>query len=152
MKSLFACALLFGAGVLAGCGDDVTAPEDAAAPDLSASGDMTMVNADLAGVHMVTVSPSGALAYAPQMITIPAGDTVLWGWAAGSHTVTSGAGGTPDGLFCSGAPMQPSVATCSAETGHGAGFTYAHTFATPGTFPYFCNVHGALMNGTVVVQ
>ncbi len=31
------------------------------------------------------------------------------------------------------------------------GATYAHTFATPGSYPYFCNIHNQ-MKGTIVVS
>jgi plastocyanin len=151
MRSSFAFALIAAASLCAGCGDDVTAQQDAGMPDLSTA-DLSTFNADLAGVHIVTVSPSGALAFAPQMLTIKAGETVLWTWAAASHTVTSGAAAA-DGLFCSASSSSPSPSTCGAETGHGAGFIYIHTFPTAGTFPYFCNVHGAAtMSGTITVQ
>ena len=29
--------------------------------------------------------------------------------------------------------------------------TFSHTFNTAGTFPYYCRVHGAMMQGTIVV-
>ena len=32
------------------------------------------------------------------------------------------------------------------------GSLLSHTFPTAGTFPYFCEVHGAMMTGTVIVQ
>ena len=147
MRACFGLIFLAAVG-LGGCGDDVGGLDMNVSPqDLSGT-----LNSDLAGVHLVTVSPNGTLAYAPSTITIPAGDTVLWTWAAGSHTVTSGSAGVADGKFCSGSPTNPSVAACSAESGHAAGFMYEHQFPTAGSFPYFCNVHGAIMGGTIVVQ
>ena len=73
--------------------------------------------------------------YVPPTVTINVGDTVHWTWAgANPHTVTA-----TDSSFDSGA---------SKTSG-----TFDHTFNTPGTFTYFCKVHGAqVMSGTVVVQ
>jgi plastocyanin len=33
-------------------------------------------------------------------------------------------------------------------------FTYSETdtFRTPGTYPYYCTVHGAMMTGTITSQ
>jgi plastocyanin len=71
--------------------------------------------------------------------TIRAGNVVHWIWQTGTHSVTSGsctAGCTPDGQF---------------DSGVGSGMTFDRTFQAPGTFPYFCMVHGAMMQGTIVV-
>jgi plastocyanin len=69
--------------------------------------------------------------------TINAGDTVLWTWAGVFHSVVS-----DDDLFES----------MIANTGA----TFSHTFNTPGTFRYYCSVHGGpngvSMAGTIVVQ
>ncbi len=72
--------------------------------------------------------------------TIHAGDTVQWIWLSGTHSTTSGAcplGCVADGLWDSGVL---------------SGGDFSHTFPTAGTFPYFCLVHGGMMQGTVVVQ
>lgn len=72
--------------------------------------------------------------------TIHVGDAIQWVWAAGSHSTTSGVcpfGCVADGLW---------------DSGIGSGMTFQHSFPTAGTFPYFCLVHGAMMQGTVVVQ
>ena len=72
--------------------------------------------------------------------TVHAGETVQWIWLSGTHSTTSGAcplGCVADGLWDSGVV---------------SGATFQHTFPTAGTFPYFCLVHGAMMQGTVVVQ
>jgi len=72
--------------------------------------------------------------------TIHAGDTIEWYWVDGSHSTTSGncpVGCVPDGLWDSG-------------IGHDTSFQ--HTFGSTGTFPYFCLVHGTMMQGSVIVQ
>lgn len=72
--------------------------------------------------------------------TIHAGDTIQWYWTNGSHSTTSGscpAGCIPDGLWDSGIAHDTS---------------FEHTFPATGTYPYFCLVHGTMMQGTVIVQ
>jgi plastocyanin len=72
--------------------------------------------------------------------TIHAGEAVEWVWSFGSHSTTSGTcplGCVPDGLW---------------DSGIGHDLTFQHTFPTAGTFPYFCLVHGTMMQGTVVVE
>jgi plastocyanin len=69
--------------------------------------------------------------------TIKAGTTVQWKSTDGMrHTVTS-----------SSAP------SAFAELNvPGGGFSSPMAFDTPGTFPYFCSIHGAnVMNGTLTV-
>ena len=72
--------------------------------------------------------------------TIPVGGTVHWVWASATHSTTSGSCAvscTPDGNW---------------DSGIQTGATFDHIFPTAGTFPYFCQVHGAMMTGTVIVQ
>ncbi len=74
--------------------------------------------------------------------TIAVGDTVEWTWTAGLHSTTSGPCATTctaDGLWDSGANSAP--------------FTFSHTtsFAALGTYHYHCSVHGAMMQGDIVV-
>jgi plastocyanin len=85
----------------------------------------------------VTIS-GGATSFSPSTITIDAGQAVCWNWSTGgiSHNVKA-----DDDSFSSGSP---------ASSG-----TFQRTFNTPGTYGYFCQVHGALnggMRGTVVVR
>ncbi len=92
--------------------------------------------------HAATVQVqvgAGGLKFTPQNVTIQAGDTVEWIWAANGHSSTSGTPGQPDGLWDSGIQSN--------------GFTFSHTFNTPGTFNYFCSPHGAccMMIGSVTV-
>lgn len=80
-----------------------------------------------------------ATSFEPATVTIKAGETVTWKWAAGTHDVESGTSCAPDGKFSSGEPV--------------AGATFEHKFDTAGTFDYFCSVHcGAGMTGKVIVQ
>jgi plastocyanin len=70
--------------------------------------------------------------FAPGTITVPAGTQVHWSWTGKApHTVTA-----DNGSFDSDIQMQ--------------GAEYKHTFATPGTFTYHCNIHPD-MKGTVNV-
>lgn len=72
--------------------------------------------------------------------TINVGDTVNWMWAGGQHTSTSGAcnpGCTPSGIW--GSDVKTSG-------------TFTHTFPDAGSFPYHCEVHGSMMQGTIIVQ
>jgi len=75
-------------------------------------------------------------------LTIVAGDQVTWVASGDPHTVTSGAPGAIDDRF----------ADRPAATGFlTAGDTFTTTFPTPGTYPYFCEVHFETMRGTVIV-
>src|SRR5262245_34496304 len=96
----------------------------------------------------VTVAPGANFTFDPSTVNISVGDTVRWTWAASGHSVTSGAGCTPDGQFCS-----PNNMNCSAGTLNNAGFVYTFTFAQAGSFSYFCIVHCNLgMTGSVNVS
>jgi PKD repeat protein len=73
--------------------------------------------------------------------TINVGDTVTWNWDNSFHSTTSGScnpGCTPNGLWDSGATSAP--------------HSFPHTFNTAGTFTYYCRVHLAMMQGTIIVQ
>lgn len=99
-----------------------------------------------AATRTVEVGQGGGLTFRDQeshtsTSTINVGDTIQWAWDNGFHTTTSGScsgGCTPDGLWDSGE--------------HSAPFSFSHTFNAAGTFPYYCTVHGSLMQGTVIVQ
>jgi plastocyanin len=87
--------------------------------------------------HRVTVGGS-ALVFTPKTLTINAGDTITFVNAGGDHNVTAN-----DGSFRSGDPTTDA-------------FSFTHTFATPGTFGYYCEIHGspsgAGMAGSVTVN
>lgn len=94
-----------------------------------------------AGVARATVHEvmQDGLTFTPANLEIQVGDTVHWTWQTGIHTVTSGSGCTPDGLF--DAPLS----STDPE--------FSFTFDTAGTVDYFCTPHCALgMTGTVTVS
>ncbi|GEM_PF-2407533 len=77
--------------------------------------------------------------FSPASITVNSGDTVVWtNQGSRIHTVTSGTGCSPDGMFNSG--------------NKGPGGTFSFTFGASGTFPYFCIPHCPSMAGTVTVS
>ena len=83
------------------------------------------------------VNQAAGRVFSPASVTINVGETVIWhNIDTMAHTTTSGTG-TPDGKFNS-LNMDP-------------GFTFAHTFAAAGTFPYYCDYHSGMV-GDVVVQ
>ncbi|MDQ3705556.1 MAG: cupredoxin domain-containing protein [Chloroflexota bacterium] len=76
-------------------------------------------------------------AYDPKTITVNLGDKVIWtGFDTDPHSVTSM--GEHAGLFDSGE--------------FGLNGTYERVFDMPGTYKYYCTVHGEFMSGTVIVQ
>jgi plastocyanin len=87
---------------------------------------------------------SGGNRFEPANVTIAVGTKVTWTWVGGFHDVSSA--GSP-GFPGSGTPIS-------------APHSYSNTFLTPGTYHYFCSVHGSAasdgtvsgMSGTIVVQ
>ena len=88
-----------------------------------------------------TIAVGPGISFDPSTVSITAGDTVTWTWAAASlpHSTTSDASTGPE-VWDSGV----------LTTG-----SYAHTFNTPGDYPFHCVVHsfagGTAMNGVVQV-
>ena len=83
------------------------------------------------------------LAFSPANLTIGHGTTVTWkNGDAVNHTVGNASGSAE--VFSSGFIA--------------GGGTFSHTFATPGTFAYYCGIHGADgnpptgMHGTITVN
>lgn len=75
--------------------------------------------------------------------SVNAGDTVVWDMSGANiaHTVTD------CGASCSNPTSSPSFDSGIMESG-----TFSFTFATPGTYNYYCQVHAFEMRGTIVVQ
>ena len=99
----------------------------------------------MGGTRTVNVGEGGGTVFVDQVSgtntsTITAGTTINWVWVSGIHNVESGACPpcTPAGQFSSGAPQTSG--------------TFSFTFTTAGTFPYYCEVHGQAMTGTVIVN
>jgi len=87
----------------------------------------------------IQLRSDGSNRFEPSNVTIPVGTTVTWTWVGGFHNVTST--GNPS-FTSSGDPTT-------------APHTFSQTFNSPGTYVYFCVVHGsptAGMRGTIVVQ
>ena len=95
----------------------------------------------------VVVGPGGAFSFDPQIVTIHVGEAVHWRWDSDGHSVVSGTPGNADGRFCSTDDLQ-----CGSTPFSNSGTIYEHTFTETGTFPYFCNQHGPLMTGRVIVE
>jgi plastocyanin len=84
-----------------------------------------------------------SMRFTPSSISIAPGDTVDWLWYGSgtyppSHSVTAGTVSNPT----------PNVFNSSI---HQSPYAFSHTFTTPGTYPYFCQVHTTMMTGSVVV-
>src|SRR5579872_1223166 len=79
----------------------------------------------------------------PPRVTISAGQTVRWtNNGSEDHTVTSNAGSN----------CRPSSNEAFDSSTMDSGTTFDHTFNNPGTFAYYCQVHGCPMRGTITVQ
>jgi len=76
--------------------------------------------------------------FTPANVTINAGDQVIWTWAAGNHSSTSGTNGTASGLWNS------TVLPINSK--------FTNSFPSAGIFTYYCSIHFAFgMTGAVVV-
>ncbi|MDP9024400.1 MAG: plastocyanin/azurin family copper-binding protein, partial [Candidatus Eremiobacteraeota bacterium] len=101
-----------------------------------------------------------SLKFYQNTLTIDAGDTVAWTFMPGEpHTVTFlGPRATPPPPTDPTAPLPAGGTTYDGTTYTSSGFlllgkTYALTFPTPGTYKYYCLLHGPSgMIGTIVVQ
>jgi plastocyanin len=94
-----------------------------------------IVNVGQGGTNFVDQQSGGSTT------TIHPGGMVQWIWVNGTHSTTSGG--------CNGGGCQPDG---KWDSGIGSGMTFSHNFPQAGTFPYHCSVHGAMMQGTIVVQ
>jgi plastocyanin len=102
--------------------------------------------------------------FLPGDVTIDAGDSVTWkANSAEIHTVTFVNGGAVQSSLppFTGAPSQVTPAggdTMMPATDFNSGILvmgapdYTLTFPTPGTYTYYCLVHGIMMRGVVHVQ
>jgi plastocyanin len=91
-----------------------------------------------AGVQAKIAINGGGMSFSPSTMTIDAGQPVCWSWSGTStqHSIKA-----DDNSFTSGPPDNSG--------------TFQRTFSTPGTFGYYCQVHGSTtggMRGTIVVR
>ena len=78
----------------------------------------------------------------PANVEIDAGQTVTWTNSQGLHTVTSNPGP---------ANCNPPSSENFASPNLNVGDTFQHTFNTPGTYAYYCEIHVCSMEVTVMV-
>jgi plastocyanin len=111
---------------------DSGTPFDAGLPDAGTPFDAGGLDA---GPVPVEVAMTG-MVFIPAAITVPPGTVVRWRTTGGTHSSTSDTGLWDSGLIgVGGAPFE-------------------RRFDTPGTFPYYCSLHGGVgfgMRGTVTV-
>ncbi|WP_227354339.1 plastocyanin/azurin family copper-binding protein [Haladaptatus salinisoli] len=101
---------------------------------------------DLTGRSEITVAvgPNGDLLFEPKAAKISRDTTVTWKWESDLHNVVPET--QPQGANWKGAPGGKTKT-------YDSGYTYSHTFTTPGTYEYFCQPHkAARMTGTLVVE
>jgi len=94
--------------------------------------------------HVVPVT-MGDNFFNPQHIEIIAGDTVRWDYPTGSSAHTATCDGT------SGTTLPSGAATFDTGT-LVAGQSSKIAIGTPGSYTYFCTIHGIAMSGTIVVK
>jgi plastocyanin len=150
-KTLWLLSLFLAAGI--GLGQTATptntpTPTPTNTPTNTPTVTPTVTPTPTASSHGVTVGWNGGNVFRDASTkgtttTIWHGDTILWTWAFGQHSVTSGA--------CVGTTCQPDGKFLSA-TRHGPGYSWSVTFGTAGTYNYYCTTHGYLEHGTVVVK
>jgi plastocyanin len=73
--------------------------------------------------------------FTPPTKTIHVGDTLVWRWFGNNHNITWEIGGNNSGPKNSGS-------------------YYDRTFNSPGTYEYYCSLHGSVgerMHGTITV-
>ena len=94
--------------------------------------DTTELRAD----QTIVVGPG--IVYSPSTVTVSPGEAVIWSFQ-GFHTSTSDTATGPEVW----------------DSGFRSSGTFSHTFQTPGTYPFYCQVHsfpgGTVMNGVVQV-
>jgi plastocyanin len=138
--TLSALAVLIAAGGAFGCGGD--GDDDgslASAGDDSASGEVPEDVVVREGAEVAVESLDNT--FRPENIQVAPGTTVTWtNDGRNEHNVLPVEGG--DGWGVEVEDFQP-------------GDAYQHTFETPGTYDYYCSIHGtttAGMIGAVVVE
>lgn len=75
-------------------------------------------------------------------LAVAVGSQVTWVASGDPHSVTSGTAGAVDNRFADH-PASAGLLT--------SGDTFTTTFTTPGTYPYFCEIHPEQMSGVITV-
>jgi plastocyanin/mono/diheme cytochrome c family protein len=94
-------------------------------------------------------TPNGTFTYGWQVvgtltanIIIKAGTTVTWSNVSSTiHNVYQGSGGTATNKFPPSGLIQPNVASSD----------YSYTFKTPGEYPFYCQIHPAMIGWITVI-
>jgi LPXTG-motif cell wall-anchored protein len=90
-----------------------------------------------------------AFCFSPSTLTITDGDTVTWSNQSGTEHIVYRC--TP--AYCNGVGGGAGTDAGFTSGDVQSGSTYAHTFRGPGTYTYFCVIHGyAAMHGVIVVN
>jgi plastocyanin len=136
--------------LLSGCGQPgptgSSTPTPVPLPTLGVPVDMTGSQHVTIKIIDTSSNPAGFW-YDHPSIKISAGTTVTWvNTSSAAHTITSGQPGAPDGRFDSGDAnlLQPG--------NKGASSMFSFTFKTPGSFPYYCALHPAMIGLVQVVS
>ncbi len=102
----------------------------------------------------ITITPGACtgggidFCFNPESATAIVGSPVSWTNQSGvAHTATSCTASA-----CPGAPASTGGNTFSVGIGASSGSTASFTFTSPGTYQYYCVIHGySLMHGTITV-
>jgi len=96
-----------------------------------------------------TACPNGLFCYKPAALTVKRGTKVVWTNNSGViHTVTRCTKAQCGGLN-GGTGKQTKFGSATVQPHK----TYAFTFKMPGTYRYYCKIHGyGVMHGTVTVK
>lgn len=136
-------AALLVVGVVTGCSKS-NEQSTGAAPEPAAASPTAAPSQAAAPATPVTIKLVNQAIEQPA-VTVPAGTKIVWSNAETNgvpHNIVSGmVEGTmahADGAFGSTALFNP-------------GQTFEHTFASAGTFHYYCSVHPQQMTGTITV-
>jgi len=130
LKVLAAAGILAAAGVACSGSDNggaIQTPPPSATPCPTPVGSPVKVDANT------------SLKFAPAAVTVKVCQAVDWTMVGAlPHTITSPTPGTTGATFDSGTLYE--------------GQSFTHSFAAPGTYHYYCKIHGAsVMSGTITV-
>jgi plastocyanin len=161
-RSRVAAALAAVALLAAGCGDD---DDDAVEDTTTTEADVEVPEGIVigAGINDPEDANVAITEFMPEAVSVEVGETVTWEWqGAEPHSVTFLAPGqelpppgSDESLFAPTPPTGPYDGTSFVNTGllplsPEAPPPFEMTFATAGTFPYYCVIH-PLMTGELTV-